>query len=403
MIPFVVSPYLRPIREEGKDGFVLDDGVTGWIELDVVMQDVVRALWEPSAASRGMLALAGKHGNDAVSAAVAKLRDKRVVFDSREAAEQALDAAVRASSPARVPFVDQIELTNVCPFRCQFCPRGVEGKMKRPTGKMAFALFEKILEQLHPDQARWRPIELHHLGESLVHPELPRFIAAAAARGLPTELSCNPSVMNGDLGARLVDAGIRRLVISIDGVDDATSTAIRGPAARYDRAEKNLEALLLHASKQPRPPQIVIQMIDLARNRHQRQAFVARWGSSGLPFVRAYVKDLDGPDPDTKEPSATPVSYLCSYPWRSVVVLWDGRVVPCCRDSDAALVLGDLNAQTLEAIWNGEEPSRLREQLRARSVPCGHLCDGCAWSRDAFAAAMPARHPDRVKLEPLYW
>jgi MoaA/NifB/PqqE/SkfB family radical SAM enzyme len=389
-VTVVLSPFLRPIRREGREGFVLDDGVSGWIELDAAEEDVVRAMWS---------------GGESVGDAevVARLRDKRVVFDSHEDAEEALDRAVLASSPARVPFVDQIELTNVCPFRCQFCPRGVEGKMKRPTGKMAFALFERILAQLHPEQARWRPVELHHLGESLVHPELPRFVAAAARRGLPTELSCNPSVMNGDLGARIVDAGIRRLVISLDGVDDATSTAIRGPAARYDRAEKNLEALLLHASKQPDPPRIVIQMIDLAKNRHQRQAFLARWGRTGLPFVRAYVKDLDGPDPDTGEGSATPVSYLCSYPWRSVVVLWDGRVVPCCRDSDAALVLGDLNVQTLEAIWHGEEVRRLREALRARTVPCGHLCDGCGWRRDAFAAAMPTRHPDRVRLEPLHW
>lgn len=401
---FTLSPYLRPIKVQGREGFVLDDGVTGWIELDATMQDVVRALWDAGArADVELVALATRHGHEALTAAIDGLRERRVLFESREACDAALDAAVEAAAPARVPFVDQIELTNICPFKCQFCPRGVEGKMKRPTGKMDFALFERLLDQLHPEQARWRPLELHHLGESLVHQEVDRFIAAASARGLPTEMSCNPSMLNGDLPKRLVDAGIRRVVISLDGMDNETSTAIRGPAARFDRAAKNLEALIGYAAQRPDPPQIVIQMIDLVRNRHQRQAFLARWGSVGAPFVRAYVKDLDGPDPDTKQSSATPVSYLCSYPWRSVVVLWDGRVVPCCRDSDAALVLGDLTTQSLEEIWQGAEVRRLREQLRKKTVPCGHLCDGCAWSRASFAAAMPARHPDRVKEEPLYW
>lgn len=403
--PFVLSPYLRPIKVEGRDGFVLDDGVTGFIELDGAMQEIVRALW-PGGAAGGEAALgvlAARVGHAEVTAAIDRLRERRVLFDSREACDASLDAIVDAAAPARVPFVDQIELTNICPFKCQFCPRGVEGKMKRPTGRMDLALFERLLEQLHPDQAKWRALELHHLGESLVHAEVDRFIAAASARGLPTEMSCNPSMLNGDLPARLLGAGLRRLVISLDGMDDETSTAIRGPAARFDRAARNLEALLGLAAQMPDPPTVVIQMIDLAKNRHQRASFLARWGRTGLPFVRAYVKDLDGPDPDTGEASATPVSYLCSYPWRSVVVLWDGRVVPCCRDSDAALVLGDLTKQSLEEIWRGAELARLREQLRKKTVPCGHLCDGCAWSRPAFAAAMPARHPDRVKEEPLYW
>ena len=405
-LPFVLSPYLRPLKVAEREGFILDDGVTGWIELDSPMQAVVRALWdgeEGGAAQRGLAAASAEHGHDVVTGAIDRLKERRVVFDTMAACDEALDSVVDAASPARVPFVDQIELTNICPFRCQFCPRGVEGKMKRPTGKMDFALYERLLDQLHPDQRKWRALELHHLGESLVHPEVDKFIAAASRRGLPTEMSCNPSMLQGDLGARLVDAGVKRIVISLDGVDNATSISIRGPAARYDKAERNLEALLGHAAGHPDPPRIVIQMIDLHKNRHQREAFLARWGRTGLPFVAAYIKDLDGPDPDTGKSSKTPVQYLCSYPWRSVVVLWDGRVVPCCRDSDAALVLGDLNTQSLEEIWKGAEVKRLREQLRKKEVPCGHLCDGCSWSRDSFAKGMSARHPDRVKEEPLYW
>jgi radical SAM protein with 4Fe4S-binding SPASM domain len=400
-LPFTLSPYLRPIREG--EGFVLDDGVTGFIHLDAPMQAVVRALWDVDSAERAFEALDASLGREATLGAVARLRAAHVLFDDRPACDEALDATLDAKVPARVPFVDQIELTNICPFKCQFCPRGVDGRMKRPTGKMDYALFERLLDQLHPDQPRWRPLELHHLGESLVHPEVDRFIAAAARRGLPTEMSCNPSMLNHDLPQRLLDAGLRRMVISLDGVDNDTLMSIRGPAARYDRAERNLEVLLGHASQMPMPPTIVIQMIDLHKNRHQRQAFLARWGRTGLPFVEAYIKDLDGPDPDTGKPSARSVSYLCGYPWRSVVVLWDGRVVPCCRDSDAALVLGDLNTQSLEEIWAGAEVKRLREQLRKKTIPCGHLCDGCAWSREAFANAMPARHPDQLKDEPLFW
>ena len=42
---------------------------------------------------------------------------------------------------------------------------------------------------------RYRPLELHHLGESLLHPQVDEFVARASARGLPTELSVNPSLL----------------------------------------------------------------------------------------------------------------------------------------------------------------------------------------------------------------
>jgi radical SAM protein with 4Fe4S-binding SPASM domain len=268
---------------------------------------------------------------------------------------------------------------------------------------MERAVFERLLGELHPRQAQYRPLELHHLGESLLHPELDRFIATASGRGLPVELSVNPALLEPELGHRLLEAGLRRLVISLDGMDDETSTALRGPPASYERSERNLTALLEQVAGTKDPPIVIIQMLDLSRNRHQREAFLARWGTTGIATVHAVVKDLDGPDPDLGRPASQPLVFLCSFPWRSVVVLWDGRVVPCCRDDDAHLVLGDLKGQTLTDIWRGPRVSELRARHRAGRLEAGHLCHGCAWRRERFAAAMPLRHPDRAKENPWEW
>jgi radical SAM protein with 4Fe4S-binding SPASM domain len=148
---------------------------------------------------------------------------------------------------------------------------------------------------------------------------------------------------------------------------------------------------------------VVIQMIALAQNQHQREAFLQRYGNLGLPTVQAYIKPLDGADPQGGTPAAEPLRYLCSYPFRSVVVLWDGRVVPCCRDDDARYVLGDLNTQTLAAIWNGPAAAQLRQRHREDQFPEGHLCDGCAFRPAAFAAARASRHPDLARPAPLQW
>lgn len=402
-LPFVLSSYLRPFLDDAGQR-VYDNGVTGRVErLGPLEEAIVRVLWEESTAESGLAELVARHSRSAVRDTLLQLYERALLFDSR-ASCQALFAHLRDAHCPQVPFIDQIELTNRCPMRCRFCPRGVPGRMERPTGFMELALFRALLGQLHPGQAGYRPLELHHLGESLLHPQVADFVKSASDHGLPTEMSVNPSLLTPELGEQLLAAGLRRLVLSLDGTDDQTLVQIRGPAARYGKAERNIDALLQAVARRGADaPRIVIQMIALSANQHQREEFQKRYGRLGLPTVTAYIKPLDGPDPDAAQPEGEPLRYLCSYPFRSVVVLWDGRVVPCCRDDDARYVLGDLREQTLSAIWHGPAAQALRQGHREERFAPGHLCSGCAFSPAAFAAAQASRHPDRAAPAPLQW
>lgn len=396
-----LSPYLRSFLLDGQ--LVYDNAVTERREVvEPLLHEVVRSLWGRKDALGALAELSAAHGVGAIARAVDELVQRRMVFADREQCDRALDMVLGSRVPA-VPFIDQVELTSHCPFRCQFCPRGVPGRMARPSGFMDIPLFERLVREAHPDQARYRPLELHHLGESLLHPEIERFVEIASARGLPTEISVNPSLLDPVLAGRLIRAGLRRIVLSLDGMDAHTLAVIRGPVARFEAAERNIDALLGLVAKAEDPPIVVIQMLDLHANRHQRAAFLERWGRTGLGTVQAVIKDLDGPDPDDGRPTSTPVVHLCNYPFRSVVVLWDGRVVPCCRDSDAALVLGNLREMSLREIWCGPAAVELRRRHLQTALEEGHLCHGCAWSRERFAAAMPSRHPDAARPNPYLW
>lgn len=404
-LPFVLSSYLRPFLDDAGQR-LYDNGVTGRTErLAPLEEAVVRALWDEATAESALADLVAGSSRAAVRDTLLKLYERALVFDSH-ASCHALLAHLRDAHFPKVPFIDQIELTNRCPMRCRFCPRGVPERMQRPTGFMEFALFRSLLAQLHPGQAGYRPLELHHLGESLLHPQVADFVQCASDHGLPTEMSVNPSLLTPELGERLLAAGLRRLVLSLDGTDDQTLVQIRGPAARYSKAQRNLDALLQAVARRgAAAPKIVIQMIALSANQHQRAEFLQRYGSLGLPTVQAYIKPLDGPDPDCAEEatSGESLNYLCSYPFRSVVVLWDGRVVPCCRDDDAHYVLGSLYEKTLCEIWHGPAAEKLRQSHREERFAPGHLCFDCAFSPAAFAAAQGRRHPDRAAPAPLQW
>jgi len=65
--------------------------------------------------------------------------------------------------------------------------------------------------------------------------------------------------------------------------------------------------------------------------------------------------------------------YPCSYLWYHMVVLCDGTVVPCGKDFDGKLALGNVKEITLSEIWKGKKMRELRERhLRGdyRIDPC---------------------------------
>ena len=93
------------------------------------------------------------------------------------------------------------------------------------------------------------------------------------------------------------------------------------------------------------------------------------------------------------------------------MVTWDGRVVPCCFDFDAKVVLGDLKTQTMEEIWNGPAYIELRKaELEGRNR--SELCANCNqapghapvldFPEHASVAALPERQQANKKLD-LSW
>jgi MoaA/NifB/PqqE/SkfB family radical SAM enzyme len=55
--------------------------------------------------------------------------------------------------------------------------------------------------------------------------------------------------------------------------------------------------------------------------------------------------------------------FTCSWPWSTLVLLCDGRVVCGCADPYGKRVLGDVRQEAVSAIWTGPRTSTLREEL----------------------------------------
>ena len=68
---------------------------------------------------------------------------------------------------------------------------------------------------------------------------------------------------------------------------------------------------------------------------------------------------------------------LCEEPFGKLNVLWDGTVSPCCHDINAVQSLGDVNNQSIDEIWLGENVKALHQALLAGDTQAHGFCAEC--------------------------
>ena len=52
---------------------------------------------------------------------------------------------------------------------------------------------------------------------------------------------------------------------------------------------------------------------------------------------------------------------MCPQPFTRISIIEDGRVSPCCTDSNLDLIVGDLKKQSLLEIWESKEMQNVRK------------------------------------------
>ena len=66
----------------------------------------------------------------------------------------------------------------------------------------------------------------------------------------------------------------------------------------------------------------------------------------------------------------------CFALWRTSVITWDGRVVPCCFDKDANYEFGKLNGRSFKEIWLSENYQRFRTSILSNRKEID-ICRNC--------------------------
>jgi len=160
------------------------------------------------------------------------------------------------------------EVTKGCNLRCIHC-RATATELSSPTDLPTTRALD-IITQI---AAYGSPILVLSGGEPLYRRDIFQLARFGTDKGLRVALATNGTMVTKDLARRIVDSGVRRVSISLDGADSTTHDSFRGIPGAFDAAVyglRNLKDLGMsvqinmtiarHNARQ------LPQVLDLARN-----------------------------------------------------------------------------------------------------------------------------------------
>ncbi len=326
----------------------------------------------------------------------------------------ATDSSINSSPtsrPTAAPLGDRyrlerihLEVTNVCNFKCEFCPDAI---MERKRGHMDIALLEKALDEI-AEKRLAKIVAFHLMGEPLIYPRIFEAIALATARDLNLHLTTNGSTFHirPEHIHKLVDSGIPKVTISLQTPEPETFI-IRGappnlaPDQYFEGITRYVQANLLSASSTrvhlkfldttPHPFLVPHKTMHVLEGKEQMQKQLKEWCDRLLavlpsdhphrPTPQVLQHRLAQHKPgrwqvieltpklaletfpldswgNAESTTVIPASFgYCNGTTDQAGILYDGTVVPCCKDYEGKIPLGNINNTTLLDILDQQQPA----------------------------------------------
>lgn len=240
---------------------------------------------------------------------------------------------------------------------------------------MAWPLFKKVIDEARDFAFE---INLHHRGESLLHPEFGRCLKYAAAQGIFCKLHTNGTLLNEEMSEAILASGLQRLSISFDGFSAAVYEKNRAGAS-YEQVMENISGFLQRRRQlRKKTPQLAIEVLEpsFSRSEEKKQReFIRHFKKLGLDevfFKKAHnwAGHLGNAVPHKK-------FSVCTFPWNALAVFFNGAVSPCAQDFFGSIRLGNAATDSLLEIWNGLPMQKLRQAFSKGRITELQACSGC--------------------------
>lgn len=310
--------------------------------------------------------------------------------------------AIKSERMRSMPVAVKIDISPMCNLSCTVCvhadPNGNPALEKQdfdPRHRMSVEQFRGIVDQI---KGRSTAVSLYYIGDPLVHPNLDEMCGIAYNAGLNVHISTNFSFALTDARIRrIVESGLTHLSVCVDGLSQEKYQLTR-VGGRIDRVLDNLKRVCKIRDELHRTyPKVEVQYIKFQHNVDELEKAKQLVLSYGVDQVTDFWGSLanytDG-DPDVVaviEPNKKDRLPQCFWPHSSMVVKYNGDVIPCCNfrigqqytDSDDPRTMGNVFETSVEEVWNNRHFRDARrlvsnpELVNTEPALKEHFCYGC--------------------------
>lgn len=314
-----------------------------------------------------------------------------------------------------------IEITDQCNSRCIMCKQSTSKTMHRdfPKQHMETSLFIKIIEDMKDSNFNVASVDPMWNGESAIHPDFKEMMYYlflinknySLFRGFV--FNTNAITMDEEVSEIFLDYArfikkmgknyFMRIYFSLDAARPGTYQKIKNiPGENLEKVIKNIKYLIRRRKELKLDiPNLIFSFIVMPENKEDASEFRDFWQNvlkdSGVLYETVpswpllvdrdsvYYRRLISNDSDEaeklhrntclklgliekykiakKEKNPKPKSSFrppCGALWRTPNIASNGNVVPCCRDTEFIMNLGNIKNQSLSDIWYGEKITQYR-------------------------------------------
>ena len=295
-------------------------------------------------------------------------------------------------------FMDQ---NNKCNLRCRMCGFSDPRVASLPGYDLPRWLYDRIAAEVF---SRASYLCLSLMTEPFMTRDFPDRLAAVRDYGVPfSDLITNGTLLNDVTIAKIIDARISRIIVSIDGGTREIFEAVR-TGARFDVVIDNFKRLqTMRRSRNAALPRLRVNHVLSEINVDHFDAFLALMESLEVEAVA--VRTVSRMSNAEVQESTDPVFWdkiraarvrlaafckrtgiadaaflrdrhsaidlftdagdklICRVPWTTLAIHPNGDVYPCMAWSRPRI--GNLATQTFDEIWNGADVTELRKEFEA--------------------------------------
>lgn len=279
------------------------------------------------------------------------------------------------------PVQLDIELNGGCNMKCPFCLHGYEN---RPNTLMPIERYKRLIDEAVAFGVRG--LKLNYINEPMLRKDLEQCISYAKSAGmLNVYMVTNGTLLNDKRRDSMLNCGITKVFISVDAATSETYDKQR-LSGKFNLVVKNILDFVEERNRRGLTyPLVRVSFVRNALNIHEEEDFRKFWKDK--VDIIAFQMMTELPDLNSGLTIKKQVNETkgCTFPFKQLVVDYEGDILPCCKMGGKKLLLGNIDSMTLGEAWSSGKMKDLQLMHKDNRWRENPVCERCITGPDAGA------------------